>query len=301
MSKRAEAYEELTVPKNGLVITAGVDVQHDRLAVIIRAREPEEESWLMYWGEIPGETMTPEQGAWIDLANLLDRKFKTPSGATIKIRSASIDSSDGQMSDAVYSFVRKRRSKGYMAIKGSSVNDDSKEIFTTPKPSIDLGGIRHKSARYGLTPFIVGTSRAKDLILGVDAKAGRIKLVGDGPGHMHWSSGVRPDYWEQITSEVKAPTSRSSRRVWQKSGVRNEALDCEVYALHAARSLKLHLWSSDRWQMELQSQMQIDLLPAAEQAEAVAEPAPEARTETTGKRDDFYDAFIGGSRSNDSW
>lgn len=153
-----------------------------------------------------------------------------------------------------------------------------------------------------MTPFIVGTSRAKDLILGVDAKAGRIKLVGDGPGHMHWYSGVRPDYWEQITSEVKAPTSRSSRRVWQKkSGVRNEALDCEVYALHAARSLKLHLWSSDRWQMELQSQMQIDLLPAAEQAEAVAEPAPEARTETTGKRDDFYDAFIGGSRSNDSW
>lgn len=48
LSKRAEAYEELTVPKNGLVITAGVDVQHDRLAVIIRAWGPEEESWLMY-------------------------------------------------------------------------------------------------------------------------------------------------------------------------------------------------------------------------------------------------------------
>lgn len=302
LSKRAEAYEELTVPKNGLVITAGVDVQHDRLAVIIRAWGPEEESWLMYWGEIPGETMTPGKGAWVDLADLLERKFKAPSGASIKIRAVSIDSSDGQTSDAVYSFVRKRRGKGYMAIKGSSVNDDSKEIFTTPKPSVDLG-FRHKSSKYGLTPFIVGTSRAKDLILGVDAKAGRIKLTGDGPGRMHWYHGVRPDYWEQITSEVKAPTSRSSKRVWQKkSGVRNEALDCEVYALHAARSLKLHLWSADRWQMELQSQMQIDLLPPVEQqAEESAPSAPAIDPEPMAKRDDFYDAFNGGNGSDDAW
>ena len=189
-----------------------------------------------------------------------------------------------------------------MAIKGSSVNDDSKEIFTTPKPSVDLG-FRHKSSKYGLTPFIVGTNRAKDLILGVDAKAGRIKLTGDGPGRMHWYHGVRPDYWEQITSEVKAPTSRSSKRVWQKkSGVRNEAMDCEVYALHAARSLKLHLWSADRWQMELQSQIQIDLLPpVGQQAEESAPSTPAIDPEPAAKRDDFYDAFNGGNGSDDAW
>ena len=34
------------------------------------------------------------------------------------------------------------------------------------------------------------------------------------------------------------------------SGRRNEALDCEVYALHAARSLKLYLWRDDRWAAE---------------------------------------------------
>jgi phage terminase large subunit GpA-like protein len=42
--------------------------------------------------------------------------------------------------------------------------------------------------------------------------------------------------------------------VWQKkAGRRNEALDCEVYSLHAARSLKTHLLRDHEWdQLEQQ-------------------------------------------------
>ena len=80
---------------------------------------------------------------------------------------------------------------------------------------------------------------------------------------MHTYRGVRPDYFEQLTSEIKAPhkTKRNKRQWQQKSGVRNEALDCEVYALHAARSLKIHLWKEDRWQAIEDKMRQIDLLP----------------------------------------
>ena len=35
LAERCEDYEEMTVPVMGVVLTAGVDVQHDRLAVII--------------------------------------------------------------------------------------------------------------------------------------------------------------------------------------------------------------------------------------------------------------------------
>ena len=126
----------------------------------------------------------------------------------------------------------------------------------------------------------------------MDANAGRIKLEGRGPGRMHWYKGVRPDYWEQITSEVKAPASHSARRVWQKkSGVRNEALDCEVYALHAARSLKLHLWSPARWDQEKSTQLQMDLLSTE------APKKPEEKKEAPVARDDFFNAFNG----NNSW
>ena len=99
---------------------------------------------------------------------------------------------------------------------------------------------------------MVGTQTAKDLILGVDAQGGRIKLDGTGPGRMHWMRTVRPDYYDQLTAEVKVPhKSVRGRLVWQcKSGRRNEALDCEVYALHAARSMKVNLWRAERWEVE---------------------------------------------------
>lgn len=304
LAERAEDYEELTVPVLGCVLTVGVDVQHDRLAVIIRAWGPGEESWLVYWGEIYGETITPEQGAWKDLDALLSKGLLTPQGAKIYVQAGSIDSSDGQTSDAVYAFVRKRKLRGLMAIKGSSVNDSSKEIFTAPKVSVDLNR-RQKASKFGLRPFIVGTSRAKDLILGVDANAGRVKLEGDGPGRMHWYKGVRPDYWEQLTSEVKAPSSHSSKRVWQKkSGVRNEALDCEVYALHAARSLKLHLWPSSRWDAEKEKQVQMDLIEDVNEVGIESDAQQQEDfddfddSDAVEQRDDFYDAF---ERRSDGW
>lgn len=269
---RADEYEEMTIPWGGLVLTAGVDVQHDRLAVIIRAWGRGEESWLLYWGEIPGQTMVAEQGAWIDLDALLSRAFTHASGATLRIRAVSIDSSDGQTSDAVYTFVRRRMGRGYMAVKGASM-DDGREIFSPPKVAVDTNR-QQKAHKYGLRPFMVGTQRAKDLLLGVDSSAGRIKLVGTGPGRVHWYKAVRPDYWEQITAEVKAPhRTIRNRKVWQKkAGVRNEALDCEVYALHAARSLKLNLWKEERWVDEERKVRQADLLGGPTEALAPLEP-----------------------------
>jgi hypothetical protein len=48
------------------------------------------------------------------------------------------------------------------------------------------------------------------------------------------------------------------KRVWQKkAGVRNEALDCEVYALHAARSLKVNLLKPSAWDALEHKVMQI--------------------------------------------
>lgn len=247
LAERAEEYVELIVPWGGLLVTAGVDVQHDRLAVIIRAWGRGEESWLLWWGEIHGATLIPEQGAWIELDELLERSVKHISGARLRVRAVSIDSSDGQTTDAVYSFVRKRLARGFMAVKGASV-DDGREIFSPARPSVDTDR-KQKAHKYGLRPFMVGTARAKDLLLGHDAGGGRIKLVGTGPGRVHWYKGVRADYWEQLLAEIKAPhRTLKHRKVWQKkSGQRNEALDCEVYALHAARSLKTNLWKESRW------------------------------------------------------
>ena len=272
LAERAEEYAELTVPMGGLVLTAGVDVQHDRLAVIVRAWGRAEESWLVYWGEIHGQTAVAEQGAWLDLDAFLSQGFKHESGAVLKIRAVSIDSSDGQTSDAVYSFVRKRMKRGFMAIKGSST--ERAEIFNSPQTSIDKNK-HNKAYKFGVTPFIVGVDRAKDLLLGVDASAGRIRLTGNGPARFHFYASVRPDYFGQLLAEVKAPhRTMKGRYVWtKKSGERNEALDCEVYALHAARSLKINLWSEKRWQGVESEVRQVSMFDSSEYSDLVGKVA----------------------------
>lgn len=261
LRSRAEKYGELTVPRGGLVLTAGVDVQHDRLAVVIRAWGRGEESWLVYWGEIFGSTLNPHAGAWLDLDQLLQRPagFVHESGAPLFMGAVSIDGSDGNRTEIVNAYVRPRRHLRYMTVKGASEQtNDRKEIFSTPR-AVDPGK-KHKPAKHGLETFIVGTHRAKDLILET-----RVKLAGEGPGRMHFYEGVRDDYWDQLVSEVKAPSRiNRNRKTWtKKSGVRNEALDCEVYALHAARSLKIHLMHEAHWAAIEKRLRQLPLLAVA--------------------------------------
>ena len=90
---------------------------------------------------------------------------------------------------------------------------------------------------------------------------------------MHFYSGVRADYCSQLLSEIKVPSRMNKhKKVWQKKvGVRNEALDCEVYALHAARSLGTHTMSAARWALYESALLQSELFsePKAEADQVV--------------------------------
>lgn len=249
LAERGEDYDENTVPRGGVLLTMGVDVQHDRLAIIIRAWGRQEESWLVYWGEIHGNTLDLKSDVWRKLAEMIFQTAYThETGAKLKIAAVSIDSSDGNTSDAVYSFVRRCREfprVAVMAVKGSANPD--KEIFSKPR-AIDLKHKNTKADKFGVQVYSVGVSRAKDLLIDEHA---RINLEGDGAGRMHFYAGVRADYCGQLLSEIKVPSRMNKhKKVWQKKvGVRNEALDCEVYALHAARALGVHTMSAAKWAM----------------------------------------------------
>jgi phage terminase large subunit GpA-like protein len=289
LEQRGEVYEEFTVPAGGLLVTAGVDVQHDRLAVVIIAWGRGQESWRVWWGELYGNPTDKNDAVWAGLDEMLfERTFRHASGAQLGVSAVSIDAGDGNTADVVYDYARKsrRKQRNVMAIKGSSTA--SAEIFRKPAGPIDVTS-GHKAAKYGLKVYIVGTSRAKDLILGGEG-SGWLQLTGTGPGRMHWYRGIRADWYTQVTSEVKAPARGLPRgaKVWQKkAGVRNEALDCEVYALHAARALRIDIRSEAQWAAIEQMLLQPSLLseaPASDEAEAEelavvasAVPVPAAR------------------------
>lgn len=263
LAERGMDYPVNTVPEGGLVLTMGVDVQHDRLAIIIRAWGRGEESWLVLFDEIEGNAVDKTDAVWRKLDALVWGEYKHAWGMALNVRAVSIDAGDGAASDAVYHWVRTRRGRGVevMAIKGSSSASD--EIFRRPTASIDSTKNNTKAARYGLRPYLVGVSRAKDLLLG-DKGPGRLALEGAGPGRVHWYKDVRADYLTQFTSEVKVPVrGRKGLRVWQvKKGIRNEVLDAEIYALHAGRALKVHTANDAQW-MALEAQLRQRALFAA--------------------------------------
>ncbi|WP_244112569.1 terminase gpA endonuclease subunit, partial [Burkholderia gladioli] len=234
-----------------------------------------EESWLVVWDEIHGNVLHQDEnplegGVWGALTEMLMSGYRHETGGVLRVRAMSIDSSDGSTSDAVYKYVRAARRAGLnvMAIKGST--DANAEVFSVPKQSVDSTRNNSKAAKYGLRPFMVGVSKAKDLIL-----ENRFKLDGEGPGRMHWYVGVRSDYLSQVTAEVKVPGRIGSKRVWQKkAGARNEALDCEVYALHAARSVKTHLMTEAHWSVEQVRISQSSLFEAVPILEALPSALP---------------------------
>lgn len=286
LEARAEDYPEMTVPWGGLRLTCGVDVQGNRIAISIVAWGRGEESWRVYWGEIYGNPVDHNDAIWTELESILFRPYRHASGAELQIEGTGIDAGDGNTSDAVYWFCRKWKARRVSAIKGRDVG----EIFRPPNP-VDPNG-RSKASKYGLQVFHVGTEKAKDLIIGFGEHGGRLRLsdrggdkvkTGNGPGRMHWYRGIRGDWYTQITSEIKAPMKGRPRNklYWQvKQGVRNEALDSEVYALHQARKLRINLMSEAQWAALEAKIRQPDLIGQANRPEPLPASA-NATTETS--------------------
>ncbi|WP_444893436.1 terminase gpA endonuclease subunit [Microbulbifer sp. TRSA001] len=245
LEEAAEDYPELFCPAGGLLVTAGVDVQHDRLAITIRAFGRNEESWQMYWGEIDGDTVDKRDSCWDALDKLLFQGFKHERFGEIYASAVSIDSSDGTTSSAVYEWVRTRKRKYrrvlVMAIKGDSRDFGSKEIFSHPRKAEVRNPTRAtKADLHEVKVYMVGTHKAKDLIAR--------RLLGTS-AYMHSCKHVRQDYWEQVTAEVKAPSKKyRGRETWQKRpGRPNEGIDTEVYALHAAYAKNLYKNNEKKW------------------------------------------------------
>ena len=227
---RAEPYHVLTVPQKALFMTAGVDVQENRISVLICAWGRGEECWVIWWGELyglmDGESEAKFSQVWQELDELLLRGYPHQSGAYLHISCAAIDS--GHKTQEVYNYVR-HRSARTIAIKGMST--PGRPLIGRPSDQdIDYLG---EVIKGGVQLWPIGTDTAKSLVYS------RLVLTEPGSGMIHTPIGFDDDFYQQLTAEKNITRydkqTGQPKRIWVlPSGRRNEVLDCMNYNFGAA-------------------------------------------------------------------
>lgn len=210
------------LPAEALVLTAGVDVQDDRVEVEIVGWGRGEESWSVAYETMYGDPSGAE--IWNRLDVLLGRKFEHPILGQLVVRATCVDSG-GHYTQQVYNYARLRAGKRVFAIKG--VGGDGRPLIGRPTKN-NIGKINL---------FPVGTDTAKELV------TARLKVREVGAGFCHFPLGRDAEYFRMLTAEKRVTRyfKGRPRQEWIKTRTRNEALDCRVYATAALGILNLNL------------------------------------------------------------
>lgn len=226
------------VPARVLMLTAGVDIQDDRVeAEVVGWGHPgaggeECESWSIAYSIFRGPITSSEVRRELD--DFLLHRWQHETGARLSVVATCVDS--GHLTQSVYSYCRPRADRRVFAIKGQSGD------LPIVSPSTRKPGGKRKGDK-GLTLYIVGTDTSKALLYS------HLRKPRPGPGYCHFPA-KRPnydeEYFEQLVSERRVPRVQSDGRVkhvWEMIRDRNEALDCRVYAT-AARYIANPDWDA---------------------------------------------------------
>lgn len=191
------------------VLTAGVDVQADRLEVQVVGWGRDEEAWIIgyrvLWAAPSGSRL------WSDLDGVLNGTY-----GGMPVHAVAVDTG-GHHTKMACKFCRTRLARQIWAIKGSG------------GPGIPVWPRRPTRTNMGKIPlFIVGVDAVKDEVYA------RLKLTEPGPGTIHFPHRLDAGYFRQMTAErgVTRFEKRRPIRSWQlkRDGKRNEALNTFVYA-----------------------------------------------------------------------
>ena len=226
---KASNYELGTVPDGALILTAGVDVQADRLEVAVWGWGQGEQAWLIDYQKIMGDPLSDE--TWEQLTLVANKEYSHQSGALIMPRATCIDS--GYLTQEVYHQVKRFKYLHWFAVKGVSGNGKS----LISNPTFQEINYKGEKIKRGVRLYKVGVDVAKETLYA------RSQIQTPGAKYLNFPNDLYGDWFKEFCSEVQVTHHKHGRPylVWEKlSGIRNEALDISVYALAAARLVGVH-------------------------------------------------------------
>lgn len=214
---RREQYTPDSLPAGVIYLTAGIDVQADRLECEIKGWGLNEENWSVDYKIIYGDTENQEiynqMYAWIC------QGFTPAHGSELDVSGTAIDS--GFRTETVYKFVQNKHKAASPVYAVKGIQGIGQPIANRPT----------KKTKRNIKVYSIGTDTAKARLYN------RLKMVKAGPGFCHYPALGSHDeeYFKQLTAEklVNRKSMGRETRVWINVYGRNEVLDCHVYAMAA--------------------------------------------------------------------
>lgn len=245
--ERRENYKTNTIAQRAALLTAGVDVQKDRLEMQIVAWAKGKESWVIDYRVFPGDTadLSPS-GPWENIKKVLQETWEREDKAQFAIRLCAIDS--GYNTQNVYDFVRKFPANRVIATKGQ----DSLQMLIGSPNAVDVWA-NGKRIRRGLKVWSIGASMAKSELYGLlrldKPTDDELKVAGYPPGFVHFPE-FGEEYFKQLTAEQlqRKVIKGFTKFEWVKVYERNEALDTFILCRAAAAVVGIDRFTDNHWQ-----------------------------------------------------
>lgn len=234
---RCEPYRLRTAPHGVLAVTAGVDTQDDRLAVLVLGHGRGKSKWVLDYIELQGDPA--EDDVWNALTELLNRPIQHACGAMVRVEAVAIDAG-GHRGEHVKHFARQSRVRRPMAIFGSK-NANAPVLGRPVWQDVTRNG---KTDKKGVQTYQVGgIGITHDLyaVLGADTEKEPAQR------RIHLSEELEDSFLGGLVSEVWNP--RKSRYEKRRGAPRNEPLDTWKYATAAGyhHELRLHRLTAADW------------------------------------------------------
>lgn len=238
--KRRESYEINSVPNGVCFLTAGVDIQADRIEVEIVGWGKHKRSWSIDYRIFEGDTSKLDSECWTELHSTLGEVWTTVNGADLTIRKMGVDS--GFNTSIVYSWVKQFPITKVFALKGK----DNQDVILNQGSLVDIKKGKRK-IRNATKVFTVGVSTLKQELYGWLKQEAPDEGEQEPYGYCHFPE-YNEEHFKRLTSETLETKFVKGKKKyeWVANG-RNEQLDCRVYARAAASFFGMDRFKDARW------------------------------------------------------
>ena len=217
-------YYGCEVPNDVVLLTAGVDVQDNRLEYEVVGWAKNKVSYGIRYGVLMGCPGQPQ--VWEELDQVLEKTYQREDGQALRVMTTCVDTG-GHYTTEAYEYCKKREPLRVWPIKGKGGSGI---------PFVKRPGRRNEA---GVWLFLLGVDAGKDTVFS------RLQVNFDGEaGFCHFPMeprGYDQQYFVGLTAEKRTIRSERGRLAirWElrRSGLRNEPFDIRNYATAALEIL----------------------------------------------------------------